>query len=218
VRGDWDVVRHRVAIAGRVFDATSEKPLGDAEVVITNMPPAFKKTLQFAGVQFGDRWAKMPQRPDRTQSRQDGLFYFLDLPDGSYGLRAAIPSRGRRCGVVETETKVSRDADGNLKIEFLRLMLPSTLVKGKVTAADQPAGVALARVRVKGSGERAFTDAQGQYVITGIECARGTQPDKPVKRTLLVSAQGYRTESKDFTLEEPGKAQTVDIPMRRENG
>jgi len=218
VRRDWDLVRHRVAIAGRVFDATSEKPLGDAEVVISDMPQAFKKTLQFASVQFGERWGKMPERPDRTRSRQDGLFYFLDLPEGSYSVRAAMPSRGRRCGVVETVTKVSRDADGNLKIEFLHLMLPTTMVKGRVTAADQPAGVALARVRVKGSGERAFTDAQGQYVIAGIEYARRKQAEKPAKRTLLVSAQGYRTELKEFTLEEPGKPQTVDIPLRREKG
>ncbi len=208
--GKWDVVRHRVAIAGRVLDAGCEKPLGNAEVRITAMPAGFAKWLEFAALPYGRMWDAMPERPDRTRSRPDGLFYFLDLPDGDYGLRAAVPSLGRRFGSVEEKAKVTRDAGGDTKIQFVRCMLRPTLVKGKVTGTGQEAGVALARVRVKGSGERAFTDAEGYYMVAGIE------PGK--KRTLLVSAQGYRTEAQVFTLAEPGASQVLNFALTRENG
>jgi len=35
---------------------------------------------------------------------------------------------------------------------------------------------------------------------------------------LLVSAQGYRTESQAFTLGEPGASQTLNFTLTRENG
>ncbi len=204
-----DIVRRRVALAGRVFDAGTGKALGDAEVVITGMPSAFKKRLEIAALPYGKRWDKMLDRADRTRTRPDGLFYFLDLPDGKYSLVASIPSYGSRYGKVEEAAKVSRSASGDIKFPFVRCALQPTHVKGRVTGSGQEAGVALARVRVKGSGERGFTDAQGQYTVAGIE---------PGKRTLLVSAQGYRTESQVFTLGEAGASQTLNFTLTRENG
>jgi len=209
MNGESEIVRHRVAIAGRVFDAGTGKALSDAEVAINAMPPAFKQRLEIAALPYGKQWDKVPDRPDRARTRPDGLFYFLDLPDGKYNLVASIPSYGNRYGKVEEAAKVSRNANGDTKITFVRFALQSTHVKGKVTGAGQEAGVALARVRVKGSGELGFTDAQGQYTVAGIE---------PGKRTLLVSAQGYRTESQVFTLGEPGASQTLNFTLTRENG
>jgi Carboxypeptidase regulatory-like domain len=204
-----DVVRHRVAIAGRVQDASTAKPIEGAEVEIADMPAAFKKHLQLASLPAGSRWERMQERPDRTRTRPNGIFVFLDLPPGDYKIRARWPGKGKRFGAVQQTARVTRQADGNVKFAFLRLELPSTLVKGKVTVAGQQAAVVLARVRVKGSGERGFTDAQGQYWIAGIE---------PGKRTLLVLAQGYRAESREFVLDQAGKSQTVDVPLKRENG
>lgn len=155
-------------------------------------------------------WDKMLERPDRTQSKPNGLFYFLDLPDGEYSLQVSMASSGRRYGKLKASAKVSRDAGGNMAWVFVRCALPPTLVKGKVTGSGQEAGIPLARVRVKGSGERAFTDAQGQYVLTGIE------PGK--KRTLQVSAQGFPEEAQEFTLLEAGASKKVDFKLARENG
>lgn len=218
-----ELVRHRVTIGGRVVDAATEKPVAAADVTILTMPPAFERWLEFAAIAYGKRrprkgskpphstkWDQMLERPDRTQSRPDGLFYFLDLPDGEYGLQVAMPSLGRRYGQVKVSAKVSRDAAGDPKWLFVRCALPPTLVRGKVTGTGQQTGIPLARVRVKGSGERAFTDAQGQYLVTGIE------PGK--KRTLLVTAQGYAMKSQDFALLEPGASRKIDFELTRENG
>jgi hypothetical protein len=202
--------RHEVAIAGRVLDGVTGKPLAGADVVLIAMPAAAEQRLKFALLAYGRQWAGRLERPDRTQSRADGLFYFLDLPDGDYRLRVSMPSLGNRFGKLEIAAKVSRDAGGNVKFGLLRCPLPPTVVRGKVTGSGQESGVPLARVRVKGSGERAFTDSQGQFVLSAIE------PGK--KRTLLVSAQGYGTKAKDIALLEPGSAKQVDFELTRENG
>ena len=201
--------QHKVAIAGRVLDAVTGKPIASADVVMASMPDVVKQRVNLLASFEGKSWAAMLERPDRTQSRVDGLFYFLDLPDGDYNLAIKFPAQGNRYGQLEIPAKVSRDSEGNIKVGLLRCILPPTLVKGKVTAPGQEAGVPLARVRLKGSGERAFTDAQGQYVVAGIE------PGK--KRTLLVTAQGYAMKSKEFALVEPGAAKKLDFELTREN-
>lgn len=206
---DWQIARHRVAIAGRVLDAGTGKPVADAAVSISAMPAAFEKKLAIALLAYEDRWNTMLERPDRTRTRDDGLFYFLDLPDGKYNLSASIPSYGKRYGTVQQPAVVSRDGKGDTKIAFVNLKLQPTAVKGKITGPGHKAGVALAEVRVKGSGERTFTDAQGQYTVTGIE---------PGKRVLLVSAQGYRSESQPVTLGDPGTSQTLNFSLTRESG
>jgi hypothetical protein len=190
-----------------VLDAGTGKPVQGAVVVITGMPDAFKKKLEISALPYGNRWNTMLERPDKTRTRPDGLFYFLDLPDGKYSLSASIPSCGGRYGTVEQPATVSRSAGGDTKIGFVKCALPPTLVKGKITASGHKTGVALARVRIKGSGERAFSDAQGQYTVVGIE---------PGKRTLLVSAQGYREESQACTLGGPGASETLNFALTRE--
>ena len=209
MNGEGQVLRRTVAIAGRVVDAGTGKPLGDAQVAITAMPPAFTKWLKFAAIPYGSRWGKMSERADRTRSRADGWFFFMDLPDGSYRLQASAPAFGRRFGRVEEPAKISRDAGGNIRMAIVKLALQPTMVLGKVTGPGKEPGVPLARVRVKGSGERSFTDTQGKFVVAGIE---------PGTRTLMVSAQGYRAESQVFTLAAPGESQTVNFTLRRENG
>jgi hypothetical protein len=209
MNGKSELIRRAVAIAGRVLDGGTGKPLGDAEVMIMKpMPKVFEKRLEIAALPFGKRWDKMWDRPDRTRTRPDGLFYFMDLPDGEYSLQAALPSMGRRFGSSANTARVSRDAEGNIEWQFVRLVLQPTQVKGRVTGATKEA-VALARVRVKGSGERGFTDAQGYYMVAGIE---------PGTRTLQVSAQGYGTLYQEFTVGGPGESQELNIPLKRENG
>jgi Carboxypeptidase regulatory-like domain len=200
--------QHKIAIAGRVLDAATNKPLSGADVLLLAVPDAVTQRLKIMASVYGRKWERMPDRPDRTRSRPDGLFYFLDLPDGDYTLQISLPSSGKRFGKLEMPAKVSRDAAGNVKFVLLRCALPPTLVKGKVTGPGQEAGVPLARIRVRGSGERAFTDAQGEYMVAGIE------PGK--KRTLQVSAQGYGTKSKEVALLEPGAAKKIDFELARE--
>lgn len=175
-------------------------------------------------MQYGDAWAAMTERPDRARTAPDGLFYFLDLPDGDYTLTASLAGMGRRYGTAQATATVSRDENGNFKRAFLDLALQATTVRGKITGPSHRTGVAMAEVRVKGSGERTFSDVQGQYVLSGIEPAvvkngasAGSGP--PItKRTVLVFAQGYRSASKHVALNEAGAVETLDFELVREAG
>ena len=216
----WQIARHQVAIAGHVTDGESGKPLSRVEVSITEMPVEFKRKLEGASLQYGNRWATMTERADKTLSGADGLFYFLDLSNGKYTLRATLPSSGKRYGSAQETATVSRDAKGNIKMASLKFILRPTTIKGRITGPVHKNGVVMAEVRVKGSGERAFSDAQGQYVLAGIE---------PGKRTVLVFAQGYRQPDpnkpraapeaeKIVPLEKPGIVETANFTLVREAG
>jgi hypothetical protein len=200
-------VRHQVAIAGRVVDAGVRKPLGGVLVNIVEMPPATKRLLAAKSMQYGSRWDALTERPDRTQTVADGLFYFLDLPDGKYTIAASLARFGKRYGVALGSATVSRDANRGAKLAFLEIGLQPTAVQGKVTGAGHKAGVMMAEIRIKGSGERVFTDAQGQYLLAGVE---------PGKRTILVTAQGYRLAAKPVTIEQPGELATLNVALVRE--
>jgi len=204
----WQVARHRVAVAGRVTNSETGKAISGVEVTITESPEAFRQKMQSTSMRYGNRWRAMPERPDRTRTRDDGLFYFLDLPDGSFSFSASLPGSGRRFGIAQERAEVSRDDEGKTKITFVNLSLQPTALKGKITGQGQKA-ISMAEVRVRGSDERAFSDAQGQYLVAGIE---------PGNRVLLVSAQGYSSASQPVTVGGPGSSQTVDFSLTRESG
>ena len=84
--GDWIVIRHQAAIAGRVTDLETGKAVGGALVEIIERPPPFDKWLGFKQQEYGARWSMMAERPDRAVTQADGHYHFLDLPDGRYGL------------------------------------------------------------------------------------------------------------------------------------
>jgi hypothetical protein len=202
-----EVVRHRVAIAGYVTDAVTGRAMAGVEVAMTGMPAAFRSRLGYRNLQFGSRWDAMVERPDRTCTRTDGLFYFLDLSDGEYGLRATAIAYGKRYGIVEQSVAVSRNKLGTFKLDWVALALPSTAVKGTITS--RKVNVNMAEVRVKGSGERVFSDGQGKYLLAAIE---------PGKRTLLVYAQGYRPASQPVSIASPGDSETLNFGLVRDTG
>jgi len=204
---NWETTRHQVAVAGRVTDAATGKPVAGAVITIVSMPAVFLRKVQLSSKQ-----RKAPSREgmvDTTRSRADGLFYFLDLPEGKYTIAAALPGLGTRYGKAQETAVVTRDSRGNLKLVSVNFGLQPTLIKGKIMGKGQKTGVAMAEVRLKGSGERAFSDAQGGYVLAGIESG---------KRSLLVSAQGYRALSQPIHLAEPGTSELVNINLVREGG
>jgi hypothetical protein len=221
----WERVRHQVAIAGRLADAGTGKPVSGALVTINEderTPAAFKSLLEARAMQYGDAWAAMTERPDRARTAPDGLFYFLDLPDGDYTLSASLASMGKRYGTARATATVSRDENGNFKRAFLDLALQATTVRGKITGPSHRTGVAMAEVRVKGSGERTFSDAQGQYVLAGIEPVKpkddGAAGEKTPKRTILVFAQGYKPDSKQVAINVAGAVVALDFKLAPEAG
>lgn len=195
-----EIVRHRVAVAGWVTDAQTAKPIQGGEVTIGGMPPAFSRKLQYA---------PKTQRPDQAYTREDGLFYFLDLPNGDYIFKISAPNSGKRYASAEAKATVARDGQGNLKMVTVKAALHPTTVKGKVTGPNHTTGVVLAEVRIKGSGEQTYSDARGEFVLSAIE---------PGTRTIQVFAQGYRPASHVVKLAQPGALETVNVPLIREGG
>jgi CarboxypepD_reg-like domain len=204
---DWVTVRHKVAIAGRVSDASTGKAVSNALVWITAMPGALEQRLTMLSRIYGNRWDTLQPRLDRTKSRQDGLFYFFDLPEGSYTITASNPDSGSRYGTVQQPAEVARDNKGEVKVAFIDLALQPTCVTGKITGPNHRTAIVLAEVRVKGSGERAFSDVQGQYVLRSIE---------PGQRTIEISAQGYKSKSEPVTIASPGTVETVNVSLARD--
>lgn len=199
----WEEVRHQVAIVGRVTDARTARAIGGAQVRITAAPAAFTEWLATRAKQYGTQWAGMVERPDQTRTSADGHFHFLDLPDGQYTLTASLPGSGSRYGTAQAQVTVSRDPQGNITMAAADIALPPTTLKGRVSRADA-SPVVLAEVRVKGSGERALSDGQGQYLLTGVETGN---------RTVLVSAQGFQPASRTALLSDAGSVKTADVVM-----
>jgi hypothetical protein len=202
-------VTHRVAVSGWVTDAESGKAIAGAQVTITSMPPAFAQKLKLVALGYGKRWPTLTERADRTQTKEDGLFYFLDLPIGKYTFNVSATSSGRRYAVTEGNASVTRDAQGSLKMTIVKLALRPTAVKGKITGPNHKAGVVMAEVRIKGSGERTYSDAQGQFVLAAIE---------PGTRTVQVSAQGYKPSFHVVKLPQPGAIELVNVVLARDAG
>ena len=96
------VIRHAVSITGQVTDALSGSPLAGARVEITQGPAEFES-----------------ERIDQTFSHADGVYYFLDLPSGTYHLKFSLPQAGRRYGDFQadsTTTLGQRDTAGRIMI------------------------------------------------------------------------------------------------------
>lgn len=201
--------RHRIAIAGRVLNAGTGKPISEAIVQIADMPAEFRRTLATKSIQLASRRDEAAARLDRTATTEDGLFYFLDLPEGKYTLAVSTAHSGKRFGIVRRETAVAADQTGKVKYDFLEIGLQPTTVQGKVVGRRQKAGVVMAEVRVKGSGERAFSNTKGEYVLAGIE---------PGKRTIQVIAQGYRAESQVIHIRQAGEVATLNFSLTDPNG
>lgn len=236
---EWEIVRHQVAIAGRVTEVTEAqtdrqtdqetgRAIADAQVEIKDAPAAFKAWLAMRAIQYGDRWEAMPERPDRTRTAADGHFHFLDLPAGQYTLVASLPGAGTRYGQSKAMTvTVSQDKDGKYTYtpEPAELNLPPTTVKGRITTQEKGQNeedqvekpVAMAEVRVVGSGEHTYSDTQGDYCLTGLEVNKENGIPKKRILELKVSARGYLDDKKPVELNQPGQVQSADFKLSRKS-
>jgi hypothetical protein len=237
---EWLTVRRRVAIAGIVVDDISGKPVAGAYLEITAKPEAYATRVATLGSRRGMR-AEPPQRPDTARTRTNGLFFFLDLPEGDYGLVGFLPRQGvplrnsapadgdardlferigdKRYGKGEFKASVSYEPDVPVepdererpkKLAVFRL--PPTGIRGRVVSSVDQSAVVMAQVRVKGSGESAFTDERGQYAILRM------WPDHK-NRDLQVRARGYRDNSIPALINQPGTCNTLpDITLVPERG
>lgn len=198
----WELVRHQVAAAGTVTDTVTGNPLRGVDVTLTDGPAAFLDMIALRAVQAGKRWSNLAERPDRTRTRADGHYHFMDLPNGGYTLEAAWPGAGSRFAVVTTTFTITRNPDETINRVAADISLDPTTLSGTITDKDSTDPVVMAEVRLQGSGERAFSDSSGHYVLAGLEV--GT-------RTVLVSAQNYESAAQTVALTPAGSTQTVDF-------
>lgn len=197
--GPWEESRLRVAVAGRVADEATGGPVAGARVEVVEFPAAFRDLLAFRARSHGAGWDALAARPDRVRTAADGTFFLAGLPDGRYVLRASVPGDGSRRGVARATIRV---ADGRAE-GFAAFALPRTTVQGRVTGAGgEP--VAMAEVRLRGSGERAFTGADGRFVLAGVEAG---------ERTLEVRARGHAPRERAASLPLAGWTAAADVPL-----
>lgn len=208
-------VHHVVAISGRVIERVAEeqetddqmvKPIAGARITITAAPLEFTNRLALRAKQYGDRWERIEERPDRTRTAGDGHFHFMDLPDGDYTLKAELPGSGSRYGTAEQSVVVTRNADGIMAVVD-DIRLPPTTITGEITEDQNNEKVLMAEVRVRGSGERVFSDGKGRYRLSGVEASEKRE------RTLEVSAQGYQQDSQNVLLDQAGIEKVVDFVL-----
>jgi hypothetical protein len=131
----------------------------------------------------------MVERPDRHRTAADGHFRFLDLPNGQYTVTASLQRAGSRYGTARVRVRVAHSAYGNVTMAVANL------------ATDL---VVMAEVRVQGSRHRAFSDGQGQYLLTGLEVGA---------HTVLVAAQGYTPVTQTVRLNRAGTVRTVNFTL-----
>ncbi|AFY37033.1 hypothetical protein Lepto7376_0621 [[Leptolyngbya] sp. PCC 7376] len=195
----------QVAIAGKVLLAETGEPLAKAMVEMIEMPAKFQRILQLKAMQAGDEWAIATERIDRKLTRNDGSFFFTDLPLGNYVVRASVVNGGSRYQAVTREFQVKQQQSStDLETAVGNLEILPTGIKGQVLANGQ--AIAYAKIRQVDDNTETLSDADGNYRFVGLEAA--TQPtvfqissaDFPPQRRSAMLQQGVMT-TVDFSLD-----------------
>jgi hypothetical protein len=197
-------LRHVVSIAGVVRDKATSRPIGGARVEITECPEAFRALL--AAKAADPTWARRRERVDRVHSRADGVFYFADLPPGSYRLRVSAPDLGTRYGVMEVgpcEVQAVPE-EGPFAAARADADLPVTRIHGTVTEAVTGKPILGARVRLLGDTVVVKTGDDGTYDLS--QQIAG-EPN------LQVTAPRYKPEARKLTLA-AGQEHVEDLALQ----
>ncbi|MGK7924985.1 MAG: carboxypeptidase regulatory-like domain-containing protein [Spirulina sp.] len=193
------LVNPQIAIAGRVLDKETQKPLSGARVEIVKMPKRFDDILKLKALQYGSEWEKMRDRGDRKITARDGYFYFTNLPEGEYLLETSLPTNGSRYGKVRKNVKVSSTVNDIIPTTMTNIVLVSTGIKGAITDANEPnKAIVNAKIQIQGSRESTFSDSKGNYRLLGLESSESGQRTV----TLIISAIGYQQVSPSLTIQQ----------------
>jgi hypothetical protein len=159
-------------------------------------------TDSITGYWIVNAWVEVVELNLQTQTAEDGSFFFIDLPVGSYTLEISVPRLGTRYGTKEQNVTLSTAA--NRTLTSVDVQLVPTSITGQVTDKNTKQAIANALVQLLGSEIQALTNSQGQYVIFGIPVC---------KPTVQVSAQNYQTSQSQPVQLSQGKGITVDFSL-----
>jgi hypothetical protein len=116
----WEVRRHRVALCGQVLNADGTHATG-AKVAITDGPRRFAAKLK-SGAAAREAGTPHQIAPNVTRVRPDGIYFFLDLPEGEYTVSAEGARAYQR---AVNRGKVIRKKDGSIQRAVLDMKFPS---------------------------------------------------------------------------------------------
>jgi hypothetical protein len=198
-----ETATRRVSIAGRVTDALTGQAIGGAVAVISTAPKGWLGWLAIRKTELASRGLPPSRMPDVAATTRDGWFHFDDLPDGKYAMDVSVPAAGTRYGTARVSVKVKR-GDGPPAPADASAALAPTTVSGRVVDADG-AALPMAELRVQGSGEKTWSDADGRYRLMALE--RGT-------RKVQVSVRGMAPAEAAAELPQPGSSATVNFTLK----
>jgi hypothetical protein len=198
----FEKIRHDVAIAGAVTDAASGAPLAGATVTVESGPAAWTKWLAMQAVVAGARWEMLERRPDRLATDAAGRFVLIDLPAGTYRLRAQAPGPASRYATATASPRVTSGADGRPVLATADIALKPTRIRGVVTSGGKP--LPMTQVTVVGSRETAWTGTDGSYELRPLETGA---------RTLVVTAPGFTPARASVALATAGGVATKNFTL-----
>lgn len=186
---ELSIVNQQIAIAGKVLQGETEKPISGAIVELVEMPEKFRANLALKALQYGSQWQQLLERPDRKVTTNAGYFYFTNLPPGEYILEASLPTSPTLYNEVRTKVKVSSPIDSKVSTIIQDIVLLPTGIKGTVTDANDPKKFVInAKLHIQDSGDSTISDQKGNYQLIGLESPKAGQ--RTIK--LIVSATGYQ--------------------------
>ncbi|MEZ4733114.1 MAG: carboxypeptidase-like regulatory domain-containing protein [Caldilineaceae bacterium] len=232
---DTKPIHHTVAIAGVVQDKVSQVRLAHALIEIISGPSTFQTRVQ---AQAADpAWLRQPARIDRTWSQADGIFFFLDLPEGSYRLRVTMvdlpPQDYRLRGSLVTSPPHDYRLHTPLSQLGTRYGLFATDEKHPLQVVapqdGKPAPIARADVQLPPTRIHGVVTAleSGEPVVGAKVRLRGdptvisTQDDGRYelvrlvagKPTVAVAAAGYKVATRSVSLN-PGQDRMVNFKLQ----
>jgi hypothetical protein len=203
----FETIRHQVTIAGKVKDRVTGKPVEDVLIEIVDGPPAYLAMIDTQSNIYSSAWDTMTKRPDKTVTRPDGHYHFMDLPNGTYTVTASCKRFGSRYGTIGRDITVSRTPQGNVVFVSSDILLPPSTLKGRVFRQGSSTPVIMAEIRVAGSLEFSHSDENGDYILSGLE-ASAARP-----RSVTVSAVGFQNRTLDVLLPAAGDEVVLNIQI-----
>jgi hypothetical protein len=130
-----DTIHHFVAIAGRVMDDLTGRPIAGAQATIVSAPAKFQPRTSQAGDNTGLQ--------DLTATGPDGFFHFMDLPNGDYEIQfnaTGAPPVSAKLAVARVPGVVTRPVYADVKLEVIATPAVVATKPAKSEADQRPKG------------------------------------------------------------------------------